>query len=129
MAACAAPLVGWLAREAFGFVGTAEVGPDSAINAAKARSLSSALLVFTALTWTLCALLFTPLHFTYPRDRRRAEVAAAEALAEAAAAQDLLATAGIELAAVGQGHGGAGDEKHEAAAAAAADDSAADWIR
>lgn len=69
MAACAAPLVGWLARYQFGFTGTASVGPDHAENLAKARSLGSALLAFTAVPWTLCVLFFTPLHWTYPRDR------------------------------------------------------------
>lgn len=47
----------------------------------------SALLVFTAVPWTLCALFFSGLHFTYPRDRdRAAAVAAAAAAADAVAA-------------------------------------------
>lgn len=69
MAACAAPLVGWLARYEFGFSGTAAVGLDHAENLAKTRSLGSALLAFTAIPWTLCVLFFTPLHWTYPRDQ------------------------------------------------------------
>lgn len=64
VAACAAPLVGWLARYQFGFSGTAAVGPDPAENLANARSLGSALLAFTAVPWTLCLLFLTPLHWT-----------------------------------------------------------------
>lgn len=53
--------------------GTAETSGDVAANLGKARSLGNALLVFTALPWALCALFFSGLHWTYPRDRRRAE--------------------------------------------------------
>ena len=102
VAACAAPLVGWLARVGFGFHGTAEVGPSTEANLAKARALAGALAVFTTVPWTLCLLLFTPLHWTYPRDRRRAQEAAA---ADGAAAEALLSAAcapqaaGVELVA------------------------------
>lgn len=129
MAACAAPLVGWLARVGFGYEGSAEVGPDRGANLAKATSLSSALLVFAALPWELCTLLFTPLHWTYPRDRRLAEVAAAEA---AAAAEALLAERreGVELAVVLESEAAPGQPvavrpgSHEKAAAAMEEDSA-----
>lgn len=105
VAACAAPLVGWLAREAFGFQGTAEVSQNLEANLAKARALSSALTAFTTVPWFLCVLLFTPLHWTYPADRRRAQEAAA---ADAAAAEALLAAAraqasGVELVAAASG--------------------------
>ena len=73
IAACGAPLVGRLAEHAFGFVGAAETSADPEENLRKARALGSALLVFTALPWALCALLFSGLHWSYPRDRRRAE--------------------------------------------------------
>lgn len=53
--------------------GTAETSGDVAADLGKARSLGNALLVFTALPWALCALFFSGLHWTYPRDRRRAE--------------------------------------------------------
>lgn len=39
---------------------------------AKAVPLGNALLVFLAVPWALCALFYTGLHFTYPRDKRRA---------------------------------------------------------
>lgn len=98
VAACGAPLVGLLARAAFGFSGAAEVGAPGD-DLAKARSLGSALLAFTAVPWTLCVLFFTPLHWTYRRDRQQTEEAAAAAHA---AAEALLAeqreAAGIELA-------------------------------
>jgi hypothetical protein len=39
----------------------------------KARSLGSALLVLTAVPWLLCTFFFTPLHFTYGRDKAAAQ--------------------------------------------------------
>ncbi|KXZ54483.1 hypothetical protein GPECTOR_4g548 [Gonium pectorale] len=38
----------------------------------KARALGDAMLLFMAVPWTLCALFYTGLHWTYPRDRARA---------------------------------------------------------
>ncbi|KAG2424845.1 hypothetical protein HYH02_015108 [Chlamydomonas schloesseri] len=38
----------------------------------KARSLGDAMLLFMVVPWTLCALFYTGLHWTYPRDRARA---------------------------------------------------------
>ena len=73
IAACGAPLVGWLAEKAFGFTGTAETSEDIEANMQKARSLGNALLVFTAIPWALCAIFFSGLHWTYPRDKLRAE--------------------------------------------------------
>lgn len=72
LAAMGAPLVGILAERAFGFTGTAEVGSDLEENVRKARSLGNALLVFTAVPWTLCAFFFSGLHWTYRRDKQRA---------------------------------------------------------
>ncbi|KAL4425866.1 hypothetical protein ABPG75_009882 [Micractinium tetrahymenae] len=109
MAACAAPLVGWLSQVAFGFSGAAEVGPDPLENQARARALGSALLVFTAVPWSLCALFFSGLHFTYPRDRdHAAALAAAAVAAEAAALVPAGAEgepSGLELVAVGSAEG------------------------
>ncbi|GAB4823909.1 hypothetical protein N2152v2_010955 [Parachlorella kessleri] len=73
IAACGAPLVGWLAERAFGFTGTAETSADIEANMQKARSLGNALLVFTTIPWALCALFFSGLHWTYPRDKLWAE--------------------------------------------------------
>jgi hypothetical protein len=83
IAALGAPLVGWLAKAAFGFNGSADVGPDVAESRRKAASLGNALLVFTAVPWALCAIFFSGLHWSYPRDKRAAEWQAAEAHAEA----------------------------------------------
>lgn len=76
IAAAGAPLVGILAEKAFGFSGTAEVSAEKSDNLKKARSLGDALLVFTALPWLLCAIFFSGLHWTYPRDKARAQEAA-----------------------------------------------------
>lgn len=78
VAAAGAPLVGLLAERAFGYSGGAAVGDNPAENLAKARSLGSALLIFSAVPWTLCAAFFSGLHWTYPRDRERAAALAQE---------------------------------------------------
>ena len=78
LAALGAPLVGVLAEKAFGFTGTAELSGNMEENRRKAASLGNALLIFTATPWFLCAVFFTGLHFTYPRDRERARALAAE---------------------------------------------------
>jgi hypothetical protein len=79
--------------------GTAGLGPDPAANLAKARSLGSALLAFTALPWALCAVFFSGLHWTYPADRDRAQGARAGAGAggEAGEQQPLTEPAAVEL--------------------------------
>jgi MFS family permease len=105
VAAMGAPLVGLLAERAFGFSGGAAVGDDPSENLAKARSLGSALLIFSAVPWALCAVFFSGLHWTYPRDRERAVALAAEMHAaaelEAEERQRLTAESGVgESAAV-----------------------------
>ena len=83
---------------AFDFTGAAEVGGDADANRQRAVALGSALLVFTAVPWTLCAVFFSGLHWTYPRDKARALRAAAAAAATAtAAAQE---AAAVELTVV-----------------------------
>lgn len=57
--------------QAFGFAGTAAKSDDQELNLAKARSLGNALLIFTTVPWFLCAVFYTGLHFTYPRDKAR----------------------------------------------------------
>lgn len=44
-------------------------GDPIASNVDKAISLGNALLVFMVVPWTLCALIYTGLYWTYPRDR------------------------------------------------------------
>jgi MFS family permease len=78
IAAAGAPLVGILAEKGFGFHGDAAIGADPVENEKKARSLGSALLLFTALPWLFCAIFFSGLHWTYPRDREKARKLAAE---------------------------------------------------
>jgi MFS family permease len=78
IAAAGAPLVGILAEKGFGFHGDATLSSDQVENEKKARSLGNALLIFTAVPWLLCAVFFTGLHWTYPKDREKARKLAAE---------------------------------------------------
>ena len=59
LAACAAPLVGWLAEEAFGFTGKASRTGNPEEDLRRARALGSALLVFLIIPWTLCLISFS----------------------------------------------------------------------
>ncbi|CAL5229213.1 g12496 [Coccomyxa viridis] len=93
LAACAAPLVGMLAEQMFGFTGTATRSGDPEKDLAQARALGSSLLVFLIVPWTLCLVFYSGLHFTYPRDKRHA---AQEARALSEAAREV--TAGVGLA-------------------------------
>ncbi|BDA50407.1 hypothetical protein COCOBI_16-0830 [Coccomyxa sp. Obi] len=73
IAACGAPLVGILAERVFGFKGAAEIDPgDVDQNLGKARALGNALLCCMAVPWALCVIIYSGLHYTYPRDKRRA---------------------------------------------------------
>ncbi|CAL8468475.1 g8015 [Coccomyxa elongata] len=72
VAACAAPVVGKLAESAFGFEGTAATTGDVGHDLRKAASLSSAMLVMTAVPWALCCLAYSGLYWTYPRDKGKA---------------------------------------------------------
>ncbi|GLC33417.1 hypothetical protein PLESTM_000068900 [Pleodorina starrii] len=81
ISALGAPLVGMAAERWFGFTGVA--GGEAACehhntmeapeaDLPKARALGDAMLLFMAVPWTLCALFYTGLHWSYPRDRARA---------------------------------------------------------
>ncbi|EFN51219.1 hypothetical protein CHLNCDRAFT_141208 [Chlorella variabilis] len=72
MAACSAPLVGMLAEDWFGFRGTSKVTGNRKADLHNAKALGSALLAFTTVPWIFCFLMYSGLHATYPRDRRRA---------------------------------------------------------
>lgn len=63
IAACAAPLVGLLAQEIFGFKGAATRTGDRALDLAKANAIGNALLCFMIIPWTLCLIAYcgTPL--------------------------------------------------------------------
>ncbi|CAK0787030.1 hypothetical protein CVIRNUC_010246 [Coccomyxa viridis] len=73
IAACGAPLVGILAERLFGFKGAAELDPEDVdMNTKKALALGNALLVCMAVPWALCVIIYSGLHWTYPRDKARA---------------------------------------------------------
>ncbi|KAK2075861.1 hypothetical protein QBZ16_001602 [Prototheca wickerhamii] len=70
IAATGAPIVGWLA-EHLGF----STDPDTpSTDHDRAVALGSAIVICTVVPWTLCGLLFTGLHVTYPKDKARANV-------------------------------------------------------
>lgn len=62
--------------------GTAATTGDLTHDLRKAKSLSNALLVMTAVPWTICCLAFSGLYWTYPRDKRK--VLLSEGFSEAA---------------------------------------------
>ena len=59
LAACAAPLVGRLAEDVFGFTGKATRTGDPEEDLRRARALGSALMVFLIIPWTLCLISFS----------------------------------------------------------------------
>lgn len=77
LASCAAPLVGLLAERWFGFNGAAARSQSAERDLANASALGSALLFFCLVPWVGTLLVYTGLHWTYPRDRAR--IAKAEA--------------------------------------------------
>ncbi|KAK9820276.1 hypothetical protein WJX72_008508 [[Myrmecia] bisecta] len=78
VAAFATPFVGLLAEKVFGFDGIAEKTGDRETDLRKAHALGSALLCFMAIPWTCCFILYSGLHLTYPRDRRRQALVTAD---------------------------------------------------
>jgi hypothetical protein len=97
LSALGAPLVGKAAEALFGFGGGRGEGEGGRATTAgscggggtaasrhapdkrRADALASAMLLFTTVPWLLCALVYTFLHWTYPRDKRRALAEAEEA--------------------------------------------------
>ena len=61
--------------------GTATATGDPALDLPKAEALSRALLLMTTIPWTLCALVYSAVHWTYPRDAARVRAVAAAAAA------------------------------------------------
>ena len=67
LAACASPLVGFLAERVFGFKGAAAAGsgggteplPDQGEDLAKAKALGKALLACLVVPWTICLIVYT----------------------------------------------------------------------
>lgn len=65
LAACASPLVGFLAERVFGFKGAAAAGegggtgPDQGEDLGKAKALGNALLVCLVVPWTICLIVYT----------------------------------------------------------------------
>jgi len=70
-----APLVGFLAQNAFGYIPTS--GHLSAMPAglrtANREALGKGLLIMTTIPWTICWLNWTILHYAYPKDLAAAE--------------------------------------------------------
>ena len=53
--------------------GAAELDPEDVdMNTRKALALGNALLVCMAVPWALCVVIYSGLHWTYPRDKARA---------------------------------------------------------
>ncbi|KAK9801849.1 hypothetical protein WJX73_001027 [Symbiochloris irregularis] len=74
VAASAAPLVGLIAENAFGYAGSVGEAPGAtgeAQNRSNADALSSSLLVCLLVPWSLCFLFYFSLYSFYPRDRRK----------------------------------------------------------
>lgn len=66
IAACASPLVGYLAEHVFGFHGAASAGaagaggvPDPGEDLGKARALGDALVVCMVVPWSICLVVYT----------------------------------------------------------------------
>ena len=63
LAACASPLVGFLAERVFGFKGPASAGAGGASSQgedlAKAKALGNALLVCLVVPWAICLIVYT----------------------------------------------------------------------
>ncbi|PRW58308.1 MFS general substrate transporter [Chlorella sorokiniana] len=70
VAACGAPIVGWLA-ERLGF-DSSDSSAEGDADIKRAKALGDAVVICTAVPWALCCLLYSGLHVTYPRDRRLA---------------------------------------------------------
>ncbi|KAL3153038.1 hypothetical protein ABBQ38_012062 [Trebouxia sp. C0009 RCD-2024] len=86
VAACAAPLVGLVAEQCFGFQGSVSTGEaDVERDHTNARALGNSLLVCLLVPWSLCLLSYTGLYITYPHDKRNAKkVGLSETLLEGA---------------------------------------------
>lgn len=78
------PVVSLLSMKLFGFSDEAAATGDPAIDLPKADALSQALLLMTAIPWAACVLTYTGAHWTYPRDKRAVDAAAADAIVIAA---------------------------------------------
>eukprot|EP01025_Chloroclados_australasicus_P021392 TRINITY_DN224_c2_g1_i2.p1 TRINITY_DN224_c2_g1~~TRINITY_DN224_c2_g1_i2.p1 ORF type:complete len:531 (+),score=44.75 TRINITY_DN224_c2_g1_i2:400-1992(+) len=75
IASSAAPIVGVLAHRVFGFMGTAETHPDDpALDQHNAKALGNAMLYCMVVPWSLCALVYTGLYWTYPKDKERSQM-------------------------------------------------------
>lgn len=79
IAACGAPIVGWLAQE-FGYVGSVHVTGNPLLDLPNAHALSNALLVCLMIPWALCFCIYMGLHWTYKRDKENARVLEKQAL-------------------------------------------------
>ena len=74
VAAFATPLVGLMSERIFGFSGTSTVSGDPEVDIPNAHALGKALLAFLAVPWLFCFIVYSGIHFTYPKDRHNAVV-------------------------------------------------------
>jgi len=74
VAAFATPFVGIMSEHIFGFKGTSSVSGDPEIDIPNAKALAKALLTFLTVPWLFCFLVYSTIHFTYPKDKHRAFV-------------------------------------------------------
>ena len=81
IAALGAPLVGIIAEKIYHFPHEATIECDAHRQPVPTRTdrdhekgiaLGNAMLLCMLVPWTLCLLVYTLLHFTYPKDRRKA---------------------------------------------------------
>ncbi|MEW5315846.1 MAG: hypothetical protein WDW38_007248 [Sanguina aurantia] len=79
LSALGAPLVGYAAEHWFGFVksdGESDCRPGGSsapvANLDQAAALGNAMLLFLVVPWTLCVIIYSGLHWTYPRDKEAA---------------------------------------------------------
>ncbi|GMH42215.1 hypothetical protein BSKO_10134 [Bryopsis sp. KO-2023] len=77
LSALAAPLVGLMA-EKFGYSGTVKVTGESDKDLPNASALRDALFFWLMVPWTICFLLYTAVHWTYPHDKAKDYVALRE---------------------------------------------------
>lgn len=62
-------LVGWASSALFGYSGEATATGNPEIDLPRAQAMGSAIMWFSVVPWLLCLVLYSGLHFTYPRDR------------------------------------------------------------
>lgn len=73
IAACGAPIVGWLAQ-VFGYSGEVRITEDPQLNMRNAIALGTAIQLCLIIPWAMSFLIYTGLHWTYKRDSKKARI-------------------------------------------------------